>query len=146
MLDEKSGSVTFELASFGSRVIATLIDGVILLFVSFVVGSVTLWMPDWMATILGFVLNFIYHWYFWTRRDGQTPGKIAVNIRVIKIDGSPITSMDSLVRVVGYTLSGLPVGLGYLWALFDANSQTWHDKIANTYVVVANKQKREVRI
>jgi uncharacterized RDD family membrane protein YckC len=114
--------------------------------IGFIVGSLTLSFPESIATILGFIINFIYNWYFWTRRDGQTPGKAAVNIRVIKTDGTPISDIDALVRVIGYTLSGLVLGVGYLWALWDSNSQTWHDKMARTYVVIAEKQKREVTL
>jgi uncharacterized RDD family membrane protein YckC len=28
-------------------------------------------------------------------------------------------------------------GLGYIWAAFDANNETWHDKIFDTWVVGA---------
>jgi uncharacterized RDD family membrane protein YckC len=32
-------------------------------------------------------------------------------------------------------VSGVALGLGYLWMLWDPNKQTWHDKVAKTYVV-----------
>jgi uncharacterized RDD family membrane protein YckC len=35
----------------------------------------------------------------------------------------------------GKTLSGIFFGLGYLWALWDRDSQAWHDKIAGTLVI-----------
>jgi uncharacterized RDD family membrane protein YckC len=38
-------------------------------------------------------------------------------------------------EVVGRFLSGLFLGLGYLWALFDKNGQGFHDKLAGTVVV-----------
>jgi uncharacterized RDD family membrane protein YckC len=31
--------------------------------------------------------------------------------------------------------SGLVLLLGYLWAIWDANKQTWHDKAAGSFVV-----------
>jgi len=34
-----------------------------------------------------------------------------------------------------YILSALPFFLGFIWSGFSAKKQTWHDKIANTYVV-----------
>ena len=34
-------------------------------------------------------------------------------------------------------LSLLPLGLGYLWMLWDPQQQTWHDKICGTMVVRA---------
>ena len=44
---------------------------------------------------------------------------------------------SSLRGTFGYWVSGLIFGLGYLWALIDANNETWHDKIFETWVVVA---------
>lgn len=147
MLDgTPNNSLTYELASVSSRLIAMIIDEVILLVLSIFIGTLTIGLPDWAALVIGFTLNFFFHWYFWTRRNGQTPGKYIVNIKVIKTDGSPISDMDCLMRVIGYMFSGLALGLGYLWAVFDPNAQTWHDKIAHTYVVKADKQKREVKI
>ena len=32
-------------------------------------------------------------------------------------------------------LSFIPLGLGYAWALWDPQRQTWHDKIMHTYVM-----------
>jgi uncharacterized RDD family membrane protein YckC len=32
-------------------------------------------------------------------------------------------------------VSGAVIFIGYLWAFWDKNKQTWHDKVANTYVV-----------
>ena len=34
-------------------------------------------------------------------------------------------------------LSGLVIGLGYFWMLWDPKKQTWHDKLVNTVVVKA---------
>lgn len=86
----------------------------------------------------GLAIPLIYHWYFWTRRDGQTPGKSALRIRVISDDGSKISVSSALIRVICYHVSALLFGLGFIWAIFDANNQTWHDKLAGAYVVRAN--------
>jgi predicted anti-sigma-YlaC factor YlaD len=40
-----------------------------------------------------------------------------------------------LVReIVGKFVSGLFLGIGYFWAIFDKEGQAWHDKIAGTVV------------
>ena len=46
------------------------------------------------------------------------------------LSGSPARAAMKLV-------SGAVLGLGYLWMLWDAEKQTWHDKVAKTYVVKA---------
>jgi uncharacterized RDD family membrane protein YckC len=41
-----------------------------------------------------------------------------------------------LVReTVGKIISGFFLALGYFWAIFDRDSQAWHDKIAGTTVL-----------
>ena len=143
MDDQPSASTTYELATIGSRFFALLIDDVILLLVSLVIGLFLLqFLSDMLSVLLGIALNTVYYWYFWTQKDGQTPGKRAVRIKVIKTDGTPISDSDALLRVFGYYVGRMTFGLGYLWALFDANSQAWHDKMANTYVVSTGEAPR----
>ena len=76
----------------------------------------------------------IYTWFFLTRNNGQTVGKMLMKIRVVKTDGTPISDADAVVRYLGYLLDGIFL-LGWLSALFDENRQCWHDKLAKTYVV-----------
>lgn len=141
-MDYSPDTTSYELASFGNRFIALLIDDVILLIVGFVAGLVLFpFLNDVLALMVGIALNTGYCWYFWTRRDGQTPGKRAMNIRVIKADGTPISDADVLLRVFGYYVGRITLGMGYLWAAFDTNSQAWHDKMANTYVVAVDPDK-----
>ena len=67
--------------------------------------------------------------------NGRTLGKMMLRLRVVKKRGGRITILDALLRnVFGYMISQIFL-LGYLWALFDAEKQTWHDKMAGTLVV-----------
>jgi uncharacterized RDD family membrane protein YckC len=131
---ESSDTVTYELADVGTRFIALLIDGLILGVIGVLIGLV---LSREAGSGIGFLIGVIYNWYFWTRKEGQTPGKQAMKIRVIKTDGSPISDGDAILRYIGYYISGLILGLGYLWAIWDDNHQAWHDMIAKTYVVKA---------
>ncbi|MCL6558264.1 MAG: RDD family protein, partial [Firmicutes bacterium] len=36
---------------------------------------------------------------------------------------------------IGKWISGLILGLGFLWILFDRDNQGWHDKLMSTYVI-----------
>lgn len=38
-------------------------------------------------------------------------------------------------EVIGKFVSGLVLGIGFFWAIWDKDNQTWHDKIAGTVVV-----------
>ena len=84
-------------------------------------------------------------WWLFTLRQGQTPGKQLVGIRVIKSSGEPsgwgYTFLRELVikGLVGGFLSGMTAGIyfvvDHLWPLFDSDRQTLHDKMVETLVV-----------
>lgn len=138
-------SRTYQLADIGERFIALIIDSIILGIVGgmlgaggghFFVGG----------GILSFILGAGYQWYFLTRQNGQTPGKMVMNLRVIKTDGTRISDAEAVLRYVGYLINSPFLMLGWIWALLDANNQGWHDKIASTYVVKADKGGENVVI
>ncbi|MEY9876533.1 putative RDD family membrane protein YckC [Streptacidiphilus sp. MAP12-33] len=67
---------------------------------------------------------------------GQTIGKRAVNIRVVReADGQYLGFGGAFVRQLAHFLDGFVCYLGYLWPLWDAKSQTFADKVMNTVVV-----------
>ena len=69
-----------------------------------------------------------------TAIDGQTIGKRTAGIMVLRPDGHPIDLQTSLIRSGMGLISLLPLGLGFLWSLWDKDKQTWHDKVAGTSV------------
>ena len=81
-------------------------------------------------------LTLLWGFYFiyFTGSSGQTPGKKLLGIRVVRMDGKSMDYKTAVSRFVGYGFSAIFL-LGFLWALFDKNRQTWHDKMANTIVV-----------
>jgi len=150
---------TYALATVSKRFIALLVDSVILMVLGAIFGGIygvmfgaSMPMPAYSdfnsaymeaflqvqmaGMMIGIVINAIYHVFFMTRTNGQTPGKQLLGIRVVKKDGTPITIGDALLRnVIGYWVSGIVFYLGYFWANFDSENQAWHDKIAGTVVV-----------
>ena len=69
--------------------------------------------------------------------NGQTPGMMVMKIKLCRTDGTyPIGYARGFLRWLGMQISALVFCLGYLWILIDENKQGWHDKIADTYVVV----------
>jgi uncharacterized RDD family membrane protein YckC len=87
--------------------------------------------------VLTFIFTILYQWYFLTNYSGQTPGKMLMNIRVVRVGGGPITSQDAVIRTLGYALNWITLGLGWLMAFGGPNHQGLHDHIARTYVVKA---------
>ena len=83
------------------------------------------------ATVITAMIYFT--WFHGT--FGQTPGKMLLNLKVIQVSGDRMTLGVAFLRWVGTLLSGLILGLGYLWIAFDGRKQGWHDKIAATLVI-----------
>jgi uncharacterized RDD family membrane protein YckC len=79
--------------------------------------------------------HFLYFGYFWSRRE-QSIGMGIMNIRVVKTDRRSLSFLIAGLRgSLGYYLSGLVFGLGYLWFFVDSRKETWHDRIFNTVVL-----------
>jgi len=66
---------------------------------------------------------------------GATLGKMAVKIRVVNPDGTPITWGKAIARYFAEIVSGLTLGIGYIMAGFDPERRALHDRIASTRVV-----------
>lgn len=148
-IDSMGASESAQLAGLVSRFVADIIDGVVLAFIAaLLVGLLVLAGGGFgrLAQFIGLALPVVYHWYFWTRRSGQTPGKSVVGIRVIRTDGSELSDTDAFIRAIGYHVSGLVCGLGFIWAVFDRENQTWHDKLAGTFVVNADSARKTGQI
>jgi len=68
-------------------------------------------------------------------RRGQTPGKMALRIKIIQTSGSEMTYGRAFLRWLGQIASSLILGTGYLMIAFSRNKQGLHDLIAQTYVI-----------
>lgn len=84
---------------------------------------------------LGFGWAAFYFTMFTALWYGQTPGKRLVNIKVIQLDGTPLSIWDSFGRYGGYG-AGIATGLlGFIQIYWDPNRQAIHDKISSTIVI-----------
>jgi uncharacterized RDD family membrane protein YckC len=92
---------------------------------------------DWDATyyLISYVLPAVAVIAFWIARQA-TPGKMALSLRIVDAKTlSPLSKGQAIGRYLGYYLSMIPLGLGFLWVAFDGRKQGWHDKLAGTFVV-----------
>jgi len=80
-------------------------------------------------------LTVLYQLYF-ASMTGQTFGMRVCGIRLISSRGRAPGPVRGLVRVVALTISVLPGGLGWLWAIFDREHRALHDHLAGTYVIL----------
>ncbi len=78
------------------------------------------------------ILNFVFLAAVW----GQTLGKWATGIRIERIKGGELSFGRAVLRhFVGYPLSLLTIGIGFLIAGLNGEGRTLHDFIAGTVVV-----------
>lgn len=137
---------------FWIRFVAFAIDNIIIFFatafLAFVaglatgLGGLTRNAPaeeiEQLATIFGFFIGIFFGpFYFtlFTGWDGQTPGKRLLGLRVVRITGDPVGYGRALLRYIGYFLSFLLVGFGFVMIAFDRNKRGLHDLIAGTCVI-----------
>lgn len=80
-------------------------------------------------------LEFIYFGLLWGTY-GKSVGMSIFNISVVRSDGSNVGIVRGGLRgTLGYWISGLIFGIGYIWAAFDSRRQAWHDKLFDTVVI-----------
>ena len=72
----------------------------------------------------------------WIGERGGSPLRVKTGVLVLdENDGSYIGIKRALIRILMSYVSQIVLLLGYLWMLWDANNQTWHDKVAKSVVV-----------
>jgi len=94
-----------------------------------------------LAWLLGSAVGAVYYVYF-TAFGGQTPGKMALRIKVVRTDSTSLTLGRAFYReIIGKFVSGIILGIGYLMIAFDDKKQGLHDRMADTYVVRLDGKK-----
>lgn len=134
----------YRFAGFWIRFVAVMIDsllvGAVQLVCSFALtflagGESDNLMIAGVTSTFGLVISTAYYVFF-TGYCGQTPGKMALRIKVIRTDGSDISYGRAFLReAVGKFISALILFIGYLMAAFDDQKQGLHDRMADTYVI-----------
>jgi uncharacterized RDD family membrane protein YckC len=123
-------------AMYASRIIAVLIDWVI------VIGVVVLVMHsfrekgiDEFLMLLTPIWAFLYFslttWVF----KGRTVGKAVLGIQVVREDKKSISLVDALLRTIATLISFLFLFAGFIAPVFDAKSKAWHDQFTQTIVI-----------
>ena len=129
-------------AGFWARLGAAILDGLIIGVPMTILVIVATAISDGLGLLANFlylVVGIAYYIYFEGGPTGQTLGKKTIGIRIIDIhQGGPIGYGRAAIRYLVRIPSALAFFLGYLWMLWDAEKQTWHDKAANCVVVPAD--------
>ncbi len=151
-MSEQPGSqlvdIEIEYVGFWRRVVAALIDAVLL---TFLIAPFMIWtygleyytdldrefkliespgelIANWIVPA---VLTILL-WRYWQ----TTPGKYLFTAYVVDARTLQRATLGQYtLRYIGYFLSMVPCFFGVLWVAFDRRKQGWHDKVARTIVV-----------
>jgi uncharacterized RDD family membrane protein YckC len=89
------------------------------------------------AFVIQFLASMAYNVWF-LKRFGATPGKMALRLKVVRTDGSPLTTGRAFGRFFGDMLSGMVLFVGYLLVAFDdVEKRALHDHLCDTRVIRA---------
>jgi uncharacterized RDD family membrane protein YckC len=142
-------------AGFWIRFIARMIDAVLLGVVNVLIriplaimlglgtgrGRGLIFLPAVMSliavsVIISLAVGVVYEVYFVSTRGG-TLGKLALGLKIVRADGSPVPAGLAMGRYFAQWLSGAILMIGYIMAGFDPEKRALHDRICETRVVYA---------
>ena len=96
---------------------------------------------NWLDVVLEQAFPALWTIGFWIILMA-TPGKLLLDCQVVDARTLQKASPVQLtVRYLAYLLSILPLGLGFLWIAFNKRHQGWHDKLANTVVILQDESR-----
>jgi len=138
-------------ASFWTRLLAYLLDALILAAAQIVLGmaigllAFASYGPEaakeafeqhqLLLNGLAVLLILFYEVHFVSSPRQATPGKIIMGIRIVRRDGARLSPLFALGRYLARVLAILPLGFGVLAIFWSKDRQGLHDMLCDTFVV-----------
>lgn len=136
-------------ASFGKRLLAFILDWVILTIIGIIANFILSMVlrvllgssesAQLVIVLLGYLVGIVIGWLYYAKQESSpkqaTIGKDALGIVVTDMEGKRISFTKATVRYFSKILSGLILLIGYIMAAFTEKKQALHDMIAGTLVV-----------
>ena len=132
-------------------VVFVLLDCVVMLLLGQPVPKLSQLGPDYLVDVaingdalaevglaLLAILAFLYFFIFQALR-GQTPGQRLLGVRVIDGFGQPPSGTKALFRTAALLPAWAVCALGVVWIAFDREKRGLHDRLTDTYVIVADR-------
>jgi uncharacterized RDD family membrane protein YckC len=167
--------IEFEIAGVGSRIVAGLVDGFIMVLLLTVLvlapmiglasgifervshnlkgGSKSLLSGvDAVAVALIMLVSFVIIWFYYVAAelltDGRSPGKRSAGLRVVRTDGFPIGLSESVVRNLVRAVDVVPgvYLVGLVTMLISPRTQRLGDLAAGTIVVRERVREKSGRM
>jgi len=157
------GSTAPAVPGFVSRAIALVIDVFVMALACMFATYIVAWTGTFlrMGTISGglrlvdlgsriaIILVGVFYLPLSWALTGQSIGKAILGLRVVRRGAESSTQRLALwrcfARGIGYWLSAVPFGLGFMLAAFDKEHRTLHDRLAGTRVIYQPPKRRSSR-
>lgn len=149
LLDVRSGVDRSQLtyATILRRFGAVFLDGLLVVIPMYVLIGILVFVPASRGETVSPIFNLIgipfafvsllYEGLMLQYKNGQTLGKMALRVRVVRPDGSPMSTGQVWGRVVMRTVLGCLWIVDYIPAFFTQEKTTLHDMVAGTRVIDA---------
>jgi uncharacterized RDD family membrane protein YckC len=143
--------IPLQSAPLGRRVVAALVDGVIITAASALFGLI-FWKVTAIRPPLGQLLSlatgipcmfWAAYQYLLVVYSGSTPGLRLAGLELARFDGTATNRSLRRWRVLGGYLSAVSLGMGYAWVFLDEDALCWHDRITHTYLAPKKRKPAE---
>jgi uncharacterized RDD family membrane protein YckC len=137
---------------FMRRAWAFLIDAVVLILLATIMGAISLigykvglaahgrpvtWqnvMPLMAMLTWGWIGLATIYFVMFHGMEGKTIGKWMLGLRVVGTEERPVSYKQAFLRWIGM-VGFAPIGLGFLWVIWNREKRGWHDFLARTWVI-----------
>ncbi|MEP6946777.1 MAG: RDD family protein [Acidobacteriota bacterium] len=91
----------------------------------------------WLISVLLFLANIIVLPLLF----GRSLGKMLTGLRVVRSDGSDPGILNIALRqTLGYLITAVTLGIGFIWCVFSSKGRTLHDVLTDTVVVRGSRR------
>ena len=140
---QPSGPADVAYGGFWIRVVAYLIDAILLSIAFYIIGVVSglnMMATDYehyhpTSNLLSLVIGWLYFALMESSERGATVGKMAMNLRVVTDKGQRLSFLNATGRYFAKFVSALILGIGFLMVAFTERKRGLHDMIAGTLVI-----------
>jgi uncharacterized RDD family membrane protein YckC/ribosomal protein L40E len=158
-------STEFRYAGFWIRLLAYIIDGILLNIITGIIEIVLLvaifksdfelwfdianpnmfydsmpasfWLFYGISILVSYIIQMVYHTIA-IGKWGKTIGKAAIGVKVVRTDGTRVSYWRAFGRYWAYVLNGFTLNIGFLVIAWTSKKQGLHDMICDTIVVKTN--------
>jgi uncharacterized RDD family membrane protein YckC len=134
---EDSAGPRGQSASLSSRIFAATLDALLVIIATALFAAVFLRMAGTlprtrMAFLLVAALLWAIYHYLFLVHAAATPGMRLAGLRIRTFENLPARRGLRRWRAIAMVVSGMAMGLGFLWASIDEDGLCWHDRVTRT--------------